>query len=39
MVRVGQQIEDFEFEFYKNQNSKKVKFSGGWGLSTNGSAG
>jgi hypothetical protein len=29
MVRVGQQIEDFEFEFYQNPNSKKVKFSGG----------
>jgi alkyl hydroperoxide reductase subunit AhpC len=27
MVRVGQQIEDFEFEVYHNQDIKKLKFS------------
>jgi hypothetical protein len=27
MVRVGQQVDDFEFEFYQNQDIKKAKFS------------
>ena len=27
MVRVGQQIDDFQFEFYQNQDIKKARFS------------